>query len=176
MGCEDTTSDVAAMGCENTNPDASASWLHTSGAKTPWMPLSILSIESRVVPTLGSRLISHSISDSHTKSSSGTVGDNRGVGTLPSGLIELGKTNSELGKTNSSPSTRKSGGFLSECPLSVRLSVRPTLGESPSIIKSSSLFTVESVNKCPPERPLPSNIVVGKLASAIVTSGCLDNE
>src|SRR6266496_5330632 len=151
MGCEDTTSDVAAMGCENTNPDASASWLHTSGAKTPWMPLSILSIESRVVPTLGSRLISHSISDSHTKSSSGTVGDNRGVGTLPSGLIELGKTNSELGKTNSSPSTRKSGGFLSECPLSVR----PTLGESPSIIKSSSLLIiVESVNKCPAERPL----------------------
>src|SRR6266568_7120932 len=174
MGCEDTTSDVAAMGCENTNPDASASWLHTSGAKTPWMPLSILSIESRVLPTLGSyehRTISHSISDSHTKSSSsGMVGDNRGVGTLPSGLIELGKT-------NSSPSTRKSGGFLSECPLSVRPSVRFTLGESPSIIKSSSLLIiVESVNKCPAERPLPSNIVVGKLASAIVTSGCLDNE
>src|SRR6266568_5710793 len=176
MGCEDTTSDVAAMGCENTNPDASASWLHTSGAKTPWMPLSILSIESRVLPTLGSyehRTISHSISDSHTKSSSsGMVGDNRGVGTLPSGLTELGKTNSELGKTNSSPSTRKSGGFLSECTLSVR----PTLGESPSIIKSSSLFIVESVNKCPAERPLPSNMVVGMLASAIVTSGCLDNE
>src|SRR6266496_5842635 len=173
MGCEDTTSDVAAMGCENTNPDASASWLHTSGAKTPWMPLSILSIESRVLPTLGSRLISHSISDSHTKSSSGTDGDNRGVGTLPSGLIELGKTNSELGKTNSSPSTRKSGGFWSECTLSVR----PTLGESPSIIKSSSLLIiVESVNKCPAERPLPSNIVVGKLASAIVTSGCVGNE
>src|SRR6266568_4248965 len=172
MGCEDTTSDVAAMGCENTNPDASASWLHTSGAKTPWMPLSILSIESRVLPTLGSRLISHSISDSLT-TSSGTIGDNRGVGTLPSGLIELGKTNSESGKTNSSPSTRKSGGFLSECPLSVR----PTLGESPSIIKSSSLLIiVESVNKCPAERPLPSNIVVGKLASAIMTSGCLDNE
>src|SRR6266581_61388 len=172
MGCEDTTSDVTAMGCENTNPDASASWLRTSGAKTPWMPLSILSIESRVLPTLGSRLTSHSISDSLTISS-GTVGDNRGVGTLPSGLTELGKTNSELGKTNSSPSTRKSGGFWSECTLSVR----PTLGESPSIIKSSSLLIiVESVNKCPAERPLPSNIVVGKLASAIVTSGCLDNE
>src|SRR6266496_3663798 len=164
MGCEDTTSDVTAMGCENTNPDASASWLRTSGAKTPWMPLSILSIESRVLPTLGSRLISHSISDSLT-TSSGTVGDNRGVGTLPSGLIELGKTNSST--------TPRSGGFLSEYPLSVR----PTLGESPSIIKSSSLLPiVESVNKCPAERPLPSTIVVGKLASAIVTSGCLDNE
>src|SRR6266496_1455162 len=162
MGCEDTTSDVTAMGCENTNPDASASWLRTSGAKTPWMPLSILSIESRVLPTLGSRLISHSISDSLT-TSSGTVGDNRGVGTLPSGLIELGKTNSST--------TPRSGGFLNEYPLSVRLSVRSTLGESPSIIKSSSLLIVESVNKCPAERPLPSNIVVGKLASAIVTSG-----
>src|SRR6266496_4070260 len=173
------------MGCGDTNPDASASSSITSalpndsGGKTPGVPLSILSIESRVFPTVGSyehRTISHSINDSLTISSSGMVSDNRGVGTLPSGLIELGKTNSELGKTNSSSSTRKSGGFLNECPLSVRLSVRSTPGGSPSIIKSSSLFTVESVNKCPSERPLPSNNAVGKLASANMASACLDNE
>src|SRR6266568_2217322 len=157
------------MGCEDTIPDAPMPSSTTSalpnnpGDKTPGVPLSILSIGLGVLPPLGSILISHSISDSLTNPSSGMVGDNRGVGTLPSGLIELGKTNSELGKTNSSQSSRKSGGFLSECPLSVRLSVRSTLGESPSIIKSSSLIIVESVNKCPSERLLPK---VGELASA----------
>src|SRR6266496_6057542 len=97
MGCEDTQPDADAMGCEDTNPDAPASLSITSGDKTPWMPLSILSIELRALPTLGSMFIFgvHSVSDRNTKSSSsGMFGDNRGVDTQPSGLTELGRTNS----------------------------------------------------------------------------------